>query len=875
MLAVLQNNPRRTAAYAAAFVILAAVYAARFNTFATAGEALYAFGGILATAAALIGGELALQRFRTEQRDALLLISAGLWVAAALHLYHFAAYTGVFGPADSLIGAASVLRGQLIPTLFVSLFLVLSLLASRQSRPSTAQPAGIFFAAATLAFIVAVGSLVFPVPQSSDLVEILGQPISPLAAQPELLLVTALTVSGIAGLVRRARWRADPFDRWLLLALIVTLVALARFPLLQVWPSGAVLLLSQVLTLASYLCVIAGVVPRVAARPAATVAAERTPRPLAADAAEPTSAAAEKSTRSPELALRDLQASHRALRNATEGLLVGLHSDGTITDWKPAADFGPSAMPSEFLGKNVRAVLPTDQAESIMAAVARVLQAGKTERLQHVAADGSVVLGGSVTPHTADQVLCIIQDHTAHARATQELDEQRRAANALRLVTGDWLIYMSRAGTIQDLQPPAAAAPATYADMFAGKHLGDVFQGDDVTPLVQAAAASLASNAVQELSFLRQSGQVLAVRVAPHTDDAVLCLLRDITELKDTTAQLQVSEEENQALRAHLERLNAEQASALTHAETSVRILQTLLPDLVLRLRTDGIILECKPAESFGPRDGERLVDARVREVLPVDLASQLMAAVERAQSDGQPHRFTCHPVGGQVLAGGVAALTDEQFICVVRDQTQQKQMETALAQQAAILAKEMQAKLEEESLRALRSENDVLRAQLLRVAQIALEGGGTTEEVPSATGSTPEDAPIESEDETSKTAQPTESQSPRIAPPAAQPQNAPATPTPPATTAAGGSAQSAPGKSPEANTPANGDPPPRHSAEAGADGAPQGSADRPMTATESQGKTAVATRQATNLAPTVTENGQEENTPLTNGEPTEEIRPS
>ena len=874
MLAVLQNNPRRTAAYATAFVILAAAYAARFNIFATTGEALYAFGGLLTTAAALIGGELALQRFRTEQRDALLLISAGMWIAAALHLYHFAAYTGIYGSADSPIAAASVLRGQLFPTLFFSLFLVLSLLASRQSRPSTAQPAGIFFAAATLAFIVTVGALVFPVPQSSDLVEILGQPIPSLAAQPELLIVTALTVTGIVGLLRRARWRADPFDRWLLLAFIVTLVVLARFPVLQAWPSGAVLLLSQVMTLVSYLCVIAGTVPRVAARPAATVAAERTPRPPAADAAEPSSATAEKPVRSPELALRDLQASHRALRNATEGLLVGVRNDGAITDWKAAADFGPSAMPSEFLGKNVRAVLPTDQAESIMAAVARVLQAGKTERLQHVAADGSVVLGGSVTPHAADQVLCIIQDHTAHTCAVQELDEQRREAHSLRLVTGDWLIHMSRSGTIQDLQPPTAAAPATYADMFAGKHLGEVFQGDDVTPLVQAAEASLASNVVQELSFLRQSGQVLAVRVAPHTDDAVLCLLRDITELKDTTAQLQVSEEENQTLRAHLERLNTEQESALTQAQASVRVLQTLLPDLVLRVRANGTILECKPAESFGPRDGERLVDTKVREVLPVDLASQMMAAVERVQSDGQPHRFTCHPVGGQVLAGGVAALTDNQFICVVRDQTQQKQMETALAQQAAVLAKEMQAKLEEESLRTLRSENDVLRAQLLRVAQIALEGGGTAGEVPSAAGSTPEDAPAESEDKTSKTAQPTESQSPRIAPPAAQPQNASATPTPPAAPAAGGSAQSAQDKTPETNTPANGDPP-RHSAEAGADGAPQGSADSPMTATESQSKTAVATRQATNLAPTVTENGQEENTPLTNGEPTEEVRPS
>ena len=90
--------------------------------------------------------------------------------------------------------------------------------------------------------------------------------------------------------------------------------------------------------------------------------------------------------------------------------------------------------------------------------------------------------------------------------------------------------------------------------MFNGKHVGDVFQGDDVAPLTAAAAAALASGAVQELSFLRQSGQVLAVRVTACGDDSTLCLLRDITELKESASLLRESEEANRELRAHLQR---------------------------------------------------------------------------------------------------------------------------------------------------------------------------------------------------------------------------------------------------------------------------------------------------------------------------------
>ena len=112
MAAVLQENPMRSAAYAAAFIILIIVYVARIGSFATLGEATYALSIIIAVAIALAAGALALQRFRAEQRDAFLLISAGLWVTAALHLYHFAAYTGFFGAADSPLTAASVLRGR-------------------------------------------------------------------------------------------------------------------------------------------------------------------------------------------------------------------------------------------------------------------------------------------------------------------------------------------------------------------------------------------------------------------------------------------------------------------------------------------------------------------------------------------------------------------------------------------------------------------------------------------------------------------------------------------------------------------------------------------------------------------------------------------
>lgn len=876
MLAVLQSNPMRTAAYAAAFALPAAVHVTRFSAYATAGEALYAFGGILTAAVALVCGGQALERFRATRRDAFLLVSAGLWTAAVLHLLHFAASSGVLGPAGSTIPAAALLRGALLPTLFFSLFLVLSLLASRQTRPSAAQPGGVFLAAATLAFIVTVGALVLPVSQASDLVVILGQPVPPLAAQPELVLVAALTLVGIAELLRRGSWRTEPFARWLFVALLVSLVALARFPLLLAWPLEVMLVLAQGLTVASYICAVVGMVVAAPARAATAQATVKAQRPEPVDTAAQTSPsqADGQPVRAPELALRDLQARHRALRNATDGLLVGVRQDGTITDWKPAADFGPTASPSDLLDKHVAAALPSDQAEAILRAVANVFASGKTERLHYTAGDGSLTLEGLVTPHAADQALCIIRDHTAQARTLQELDEQRSAADSLRRVTGDWLIRITRTGIIQDLQPPAAAELAAYADMFAGKHLQEVFQGDDVSPLVGAAETALENRALQELTFLRQSGQVLAVRVATYDNESVLCLLRDTTELSELSAQFQESEETNQALRAHLDQLRAEQDAALSQTGTANRVLRELLPDLVLRVRADGTVLECKPAESFGPRESATIENAKVREVLPVDLASQIMAAIERVQSDGQPQRFACHPVGGQVLAGGVAALLDDQYLCVVRDQTQQKQLEAALVQQAAVLAQEMRAKLEEEFLRSLRSENDVLRAHLLRIADLARESGSGADPTVTggATGTTAAAVPPQSQ----ISGIPAQESGHATEPPAQprKPAGSSSLPPPPSSLQAAARPTSASDPTRKVDSLSDGEAPERGVAIV-AENAPRLPAGEQSEEALAETQTAVATQEETLPNSRVTANGQQESKAATNGQPTEEERPA
>jgi PAS domain S-box-containing protein len=151
-----------------------------------------------------------------------------------------------------------------------------------------------------------------------------------------------------------------------------------------------------------------------------------------------------------------------------------------------------------------------------------------------------------------------------------------------------------------------------------------------------------------------------AASVSPLSEDTVLWVARDITDLKEAETALRQSEATNRAL------INA-------------------IPDLLLRVQSDGTYLDVLHSNQFQVINRNRLlVGTTVYDSLPSDRAQERMYYIEQALKtrelqvyeqeivfDGEPH----------VEEVRVMASRDNEAVIMVRDITDRKQAEELLRQ--------------------------------------------------------------------------------------------------------------------------------------------------------------------------------------------------
>lgn len=126
-----------------------------------------------------------------------------------------------------------------------------------------------------------------------------------------------------------------------------------------------------------------------------------------------------------------------------------------------------------------------------------------------------------------------------------------------------------------------------------------------------------------------------------------------------------------------------ELGNGLHVSESMTRALLNAIPDLVLRVRRDGTIVDFIPAEDMPPvvPSGEFL-GKKVREVLPREVARPTMHYVGRALRTGDTQCFEYDLViGGRErhYEARIARSATDEVIAIVRDTTERKQLEKTL----------------------------------------------------------------------------------------------------------------------------------------------------------------------------------------------------
>ena len=174
-------------------------------------------------------------------------------------------------------------------------------------------------------------------------------------------------------------------------------------------------------------------------------------------------------------ALSQSEARMQAILRAIPDWVFLQTADGVFLDFHGRDASHLHAPPSQFLGRNVRAVLPAPLGEQLGQAIARVAATGNAEDIEYTlpAADGVRFYEVSIVPCDSDKVLSMVRDMTDRKNAELENDAQRRELAHLSRVA---MLGELSGALAHELSQPLAAVliNAQAAQIIAGRPSIDV-----------------------------------------------------------------------------------------------------------------------------------------------------------------------------------------------------------------------------------------------------------------------------------------------------------------------------------------------------------------------------------------------------------------
>ncbi|MCL4466751.1 MAG: PAS domain S-box protein [Chloroflexi bacterium] len=368
-----------------------------------------------------------------------------------------------------------------------------------------------------------------------------------------------------------------------------------------------------------------------------------------------------------------------AIVESTQDAIIGETLDGAITSWNPAAErlYGYSA--DEAIGQSVLLIVPPDRTGEAQSISKRVRQG------EHVPAYDTV--GRRNDSSLVHVSLCIspIRDQCGRiigaSRIAHDITDRLRTESALRESEERYrnLVLTAHDGILVHVDGKYVFANPAALKILGVSRLEDLvgrpysdFVPADYLEMARARNARLAAGAesvpIAEQKRVRSDGTMVDVEVRAtalvyEDKPAVQVIMRDISERTQAAARLN---EANERLSATLR----------------------AIPDLLFEVDRTGHI-----HSYHGSMDAplltppSKFLGRTVAEVLPVEAAEVIMAAIDEAAQQGS-HRgatFSLDLPDGQrwfelsVASKEEAGAPVSQFVITVRDITERKLSETAL----------------------------------------------------------------------------------------------------------------------------------------------------------------------------------------------------
>lgn len=225
----------------------------------TSGPVLYGTLEALSTLLALVVGSLALVRFYSKKQETFLFIGTGFLGTGFLDLFQTLLATGWIGDLtqEELEGLST--WGFTASGTFLSIFLLFSWTTwrRRRSRPDTppVREATVYLMAILLAVGVFAVFDLFPLSGALEPDRLVRQPA-------EFVPGVVFLLTAVSYLIK-SHWRVDPFEHWLIVALLVGFMAHAGYMPFSSQYHDALFVSAHALKVVSYACVLGGLLASV------------------------------------------------------------------------------------------------------------------------------------------------------------------------------------------------------------------------------------------------------------------------------------------------------------------------------------------------------------------------------------------------------------------------------------------------------------------------------------------------------------------------------------------------------------------------------------------------------------------------------------